>query len=144
MNIDRVAALVSSIAVAIVVVAAFLLIGTPDEQRQQRLDDRRVAHLQHLAHAVDAYWENHGTLPGSLADLVDGRRLSSLPTDPVHGEVYDYRATAPASYQLCATFDSASDELGPQDFWNHPVGRQCYDFDAGNRSVPRLHQPPGA
>lgn len=136
MNIDRVAALVSSIAVAIVVIAAFLLIGTPEEQRQQRLDDRRVAHLQHLAHAVDAYWKDHDALPGSLTELVDGRRLSRLPRDPVNGETYDFHATAPASYRLCATFDAPYGG-GPEHFWNHPAGRQCYDFDARSRSVPR-------
>lgn len=142
MNVDRVAALVSSIAVGIVIIAAFLLIGSPEEQRLQRLDDRRVSHLQHLAHAVDDYWEDHGVLPDSLTVLVDGRRLSRLPEDPISGETYGFHATAPASFRLCATFDRASGETGSQHFWDHPAGRQCYDFDAGGRSEPRLQQSP--
>lgn len=137
MNINRVAALVSSTAVGIVIIAAFLLIGTPTEQRLQRLDDRRLAHLQELAHAVDRYWNDHTALPGDLAELVDGRRLSRLPRDPTSGDTYGYEVTATDSYRLCATFDRATAETRPQAFWSHEAGRECYDFDVTAGPAPR-------
>lgn len=138
MNVNRVAALVSTTAVGIVVIAGFLLIGTPTEQRLERLDDRRLHHLQELAHAVDGYWEDHASLPATLADLVDGRRLSRLPLDPVSGEPYDYETTTEEAYRLCAGFDRATEETRPQTFWSHQAGRECYDFDvtAGPAPMP--------
>lgn len=136
MNVNRVAALVSSTAVGIVVIAGFLLIGSPTEQRLQRLDDRRLQHLQELAHAVDGYWEDHASLPPALSELVDGRRLSRLPQDPVSGAAYRYEATAADSYRLCATFARATEETRPQAFWSHPAGPECYDFDVAAGPVP--------
>lgn len=134
MNVDRVAAMVSSIAVGIAVIFGLLIVGSPGEQRLYRFDEARLEDLQHLARVIDAYWRDHEALPATLSVLVDGRRLSELPRDPATEASYEYAATAANGYELCATFElpSANDQT-PQ-FWQHTGGRTCYEFDVVQRT----------
>lgn len=130
MNINRVAAMVTSIAVLIVVIAAFQLLGSPTDQRLQRLDERRVSDLQQLAHAVDTYHAQRDALPEDLEALVDGRRLSRMPTDPSSDQPYRYEPLADDRYRLCASFARASDPESPPEFWQHTAGTTCFEFEA--------------
>jgi len=130
MNINRVAAMVTSIAVLIVVIAAFQLLGSPTDQRLQRLDERRVSDLQQLAHAVDTYHAQRDVLPEDLEALVDGRRLSRLPTDPASDQPYRYEPLEDARYRLCASFARASEPESPAAFWRHQAGSTCFEFEA--------------
>ena len=143
MNIDRVAALVSSTAVIIVVFAAFLMIGTPEEQRLRRLDAERVSDLQRLARAVDDYYHDHGELPASLEALVDGRRLHRLPVDPTRGDSYGFEAAGNGSYRLCASFDSASEPEPVATFWAHSAGPSCFRFEAESGAAETGARGPG-
>jgi hypothetical protein len=136
MNVNRVAALVSSTAVIIAVGFGLLIVGSPQDQRLQRLDQARVGDLELLAHVIDAYWTDHAVLPDSLTDLVDGRRLSQLPTDPVTDASYEYAVTTGSEYRLCATFEQRSPEHTPE-FWRHDLGHTCYDFDVTRRNATR-------
>ena len=144
MSVDRLAAWASGVAVIAAVIAGFVLSGTPLEQRLKRLDASRVSDLQQLSYALDAYWEERQSLPGTLDVLVDGRRLSRLPVDPVTREPYSYRAIVEprAGYRLCATFALASDASAPEQFWSHPAGQHCYEFEAGRNAarVPALRR----
>lgn len=135
MNIDRVAALVSSTAVGIAVVFGLLIAGSPEEQRLKRLDEARLQDLQQLARVIDAYWTDHAALPDTLDELVDGRRLSELPTDPVTDLAYEYSATQANVYRLCATFELPSQFRRTRQFWQHSDGRTCYDFDVSQRNT---------
>lgn len=137
MNVNRIAALISSIAVIIVVIAGFLLTGPPSEQRLHRLDQRRVDDLATLSRAIDAYWGGREELPADLTELVDGRRLSQLPTDPVSGLDYVYAALPPQHYRLCAGFARATPETEPTGFWQHPSGDHCFDFEVTGTTPPR-------
>jgi len=137
MNINRVAAMVTSIAVLIVVIAAFQLLGSPSDQRLQRLDERRVADLRQLAHAVDAYHAQRDALPETLEDLVDGRRLSRLPTDPSSNEAYRYEILGDERFRLCASFALASEPQSPPEFWQHAAGPSCFDFEAAEDAALR-------
>ena len=129
MNVNRVAALVSSTAVGIAVIFGLLVAGAPEEQRLLRLDEARLQDLQQLARIIDDYWDDHEALPRSLSELVDGRRLSELPTDPATRSAYEYAVTEADAYQLCATFELPSSAERTPDFWRHDDGRTCYRFD---------------
>lgn len=129
MNIHRLA-LIGSIAVVVAaVIAGLWLIGSPAEQRQQRLDERRVSDLEQLSQAV--YWHRNQrrALPASTSDLVNGRRLSRLPFDPSTEEPYEYRVTGERRFELCAVFATPSRSEDAKDFWHHEAGRHCYEFD---------------
>ena len=62
------------------------------------------------------------------SELLDGRRLSRMPSDPETGLAYEYEQLDPTSYQLCATFDRPSASQLAVDFWIHDAGRGCFSF----------------
>jgi hypothetical protein len=114
----------------LVVGAGLYLGGLPAEQRDLRLDEKRLADLALLVQVIDRKWRDTGQLPVSLEELADGQRLSRLPRDPLSGEPYAYRVTGERSYQLCALFDRASEQRETDDFWYHGAGGQCFQFTA--------------
>lgn len=136
MKTDRVLAWVVSGVVASIVIAGIVVVGWPDDERLRRLDDRRIAGLQRFARAIDTYAESHDELPEQAVVFVDGRVLSTLPSDPVTNQAYGYQARRgddeARTYRLCASFDRASpaDVTG---FWAHGPGRHCFDFTAVKR-----------
>ena len=136
MTSQRIAAWVSGTAVLIAVITGFIVAGSPSERRLERLDERRVSDLQQLSWAVDAYWNERGELPSDLLALLDGRRLSQLPLDPVSRLPYAYRALPPHRYQLCAVFELASESSDHEQFWTHPGGQHCYEFEVAELRPP--------
>jgi len=130
MSVDRLAALLSSSVVILAVIAGLIISGSPTEQRLKRLDKNRESDLLRLSIAVDSYWDRTKELPKSLTQMVDGRRLNRLPTDPVTGIPYEYHVDGDGQYRLCAQFDRASKQEDEADFWAHPQGQKCYSMNA--------------
>lgn len=127
MSADKVFALVASIAVALVVVAGLYLGGAPSEQRLFRYDERRVNDLRSLSGSISRRWNNTGSLPGSLDELVDGQMMRRVPLDPETGASYVYEITSDNVYSLCAVFARPTLNPVPDDFWIHHAGYQCFE-----------------
>lgn len=122
------------------VVAGFVLVGSPKEERLRQFDLRRVGDLQSIQWEVVNYRSAKGTLPASLADLKDDIRGFVPPQDPGTREPYGYEAKGPLSFELCASFDRAREEtmtapkpvmpVGAEvggDSWSHPAGKHCFE-----------------
>jgi hypothetical protein len=110
-----------------------MVAGTPALQRHLEADRRRVQDLRAIASAVSGMT----SLPASLPELVATRPRLRV-TDPETGKPYEYTVKSAKEYELCATFTSAGDALGPRygnEFWSHAKGRACFAFDTG-RPVP--------
>lgn len=135
MSPQRIAACASIAVVAVAIAVGLYLSGSPGEQRLRRLDERRVTDLQRLSSALQVYHRQTGQLPADLERLVDGRRLSSLPRDPVTDEPYELRITGDERFELCAEFSRAS-IIEPDGFWSHGPGRKCFEFDYSDRLAP--------
>jgi hypothetical protein len=133
MNVQRVAVVGSIVAVIAAVVASLMLLGSPAEQRLLRLDEQRVAELGQLGRAVLSRWEDERRLPDTAGELVDGRALTGLPTDPATHAPYEYRITGPRQFEVCATFDRPSRSEPVGDFWFHEAGHRCFKFDVTDR-----------
>jgi hypothetical protein len=110
------------------IAGALVLIGSPAEQREYRMDERRVHDLRLVADGVNVYWTRRGRLPPSLDNLA--REFGVASADPGTGERYAYRPIADDSYELCATFARDSSTLPGRtaavDAWSHGRGRQCF------------------
>jgi hypothetical protein len=117
--------------VSLVVVAAIatgvVILGSPSEERARRLDRLRVSELEGLKTAVEFYHRANGRLPASLSELASepGVRVSA---DPTTSEPYRYRTVSADEFELCATFERASE---PQrgsgvNIWQHPAGAHCF------------------
>lgn len=122
---------VACVAVALAVAVGLKLVGGPGQARMRHLDGERVAALTRLASDIDAYRRGHGGLPATLEGLAAQR--NDLPEaqlrDPETGAPYEYRATGPAAYELCAAFAAPSDEEVAIR-WRHGRGRTCFALAA--------------
>ena len=131
------------------ILAGFIVVGTPQEARQARLDSQRVMDLQDLQSRITYFWQAKEMLPASLVDLNDSVTYGILPTDPDTGESYTYRATGTHSFELCATFSAVSRVnyaetravpagiRGAQDNWWHGAGQACF-----SRTIDPSFYPP--
>src|SRR5271157_5927709 len=126
-------ALAVGAAAVVVAVLAFglRLLGPPRGQRAISADERRVSDLRGIAQALQA--RQTPQLPATLADLKQGPLLHLH--DPMTNTLYEYHPETGTSYQLCATFETASAEgdsefQQPSLFWRHLKGHQCFELDA--------------
>ena len=126
----RLAGGVATLAVGSAVVAGMFVLGAPSEEREFRLDERRVRDLGAVAGAVDVYWLRYQRPPGSLGDLRTELGTGVSLNDPATGAAYEYRAVeGNSAYEVCATFErdsSSAERTTPDSFWSHRAGRQCF------------------
>ena len=95
-------------AVVAAVVFGLVLLGPPAQERERRIDDRRVTDLHGIAAATNLYRTRHGRLPASLDDLAAEPGLRISTRDPTSSEMYGYRALDDGHYEVCATFAADS------------------------------------
>jgi hypothetical protein len=115
----------------------FLIVGSPETRRLERMDERRVEDLQHITREIqrmvyDA--EAPGVLKRALPkDLEEVERKAKFwkisLVDPETGEAYGYAVKTDTTYELCATFALPRDK-STEVFWNHPAGPHCFVIDA--------------
>jgi hypothetical protein len=134
MSVQRVAAIGSAVVVVASVIAGLFVTGSPLEQRLLRLDERRVSDLQSLSQAAEFRWDRNETIAGTASELVDGRYLSRLPSDPTTDQPYEYRVTGPRGFEVCAVFDRPARPDFAGDFWSHDAGRHCFAFEMQERA----------
>lgn len=153
------------------VVWSISIIGTPTEMRAKKIDSTRLSDISRIQQEVFNRVQMTDKLPLTLSELDNAFQGYKVPTDPITHEAYLYRVVqqpvvkmnyttnrkelvTPATFELCATFDTAreidsrgqaiigkggvamSDALysasnyyyeGDQSpFWNHGVGETCF------------------
>lgn len=121
------------------IILGFMVIGSPQSQRERRYDNQRVSDLQNIQWQIVNYWQQKETLPGALAELEDSISGFMVPTDPETGNDYTYRKTGNLSFELCATFDTAfggNNSFAPKpmaypvggilETWEHGMGEKCF------------------
>lgn len=123
-----------------VVVGGFFVVGSPQEERLRRFDERRVSDLQFLQSEIVFFWQAKDRLPEALDELRDDIRGVRAPVDPRTGGPYEYRALDDLTFELCAVFETeasgAEDAFVPRERfapptefggnWDHGAGRTCF------------------
>jgi hypothetical protein len=109
-RLGRICGIISIILVAGIIVWAFMIMGSPATQRNQRLDQKRIDDLNNIQSQIINFYQQKGNLPAALTDLNNSISGYSLPVDPefTKGNVYKYEPTGVLSFQLCAIFTSDS------------------------------------
>lgn len=144
-------AIVSIVIFFALIIFTFQVIGSPLNQRLQRLDSRRVNDLQSIQMSIINYWQQKGNLPTNLETLKDPTTYYNIPKDPEFqiGKKYEYIITGDKSFELCAEFSTKMSEgyveggeiYAPQyakdiatsyslnsqnESWQHGEGRTCF------------------
>lgn len=131
-----------SVVVLGTIIGGFFIVGSPAHQRDVRLDNQRVSDLQMIQNEAVNYWQQKNVLPVKLSDLQNSISGFVPPVDP-DGIAYEYSVKDPLTFELCATFKTASvgaDTAGryskpmPVGFvgdpytqnWSHLAGRTCF------------------
>lgn len=129
----------ATVLVIAAVAGGLWILGSPAQERVDRLDDRRIADLQRIEQAVNLHWTRQQRLPASLDELSrePGVRISLH--DPLTMEPYAYQPLGENRFEVCAVFEggegagSATRDpaYGPRErsivtFWSHGAGRQCF------------------
>lgn len=119
------------------IIAGFVVIGSPREQRFTRYDNEKTADLQNIQWQIINYWQQKGVLPETLTDINDPISGYSTPKDPQSGENYTYRKLRTMSFELCADFNKESVSSnsytktyvneGVSENWIHGEGQQCFE-----------------
>src|SRR5690606_40207493 len=125
-------ALAASLAVAGGIAAALAHIGSPRKLRLERLDAQRVEALQALDRDIRSHLQRENELPDSFAGLAGQPWARPVRVDPESHELFGYEVTGPRAFRLCAEFALASPPQPADrkpDFWTHPAGRHCYEFE---------------
>lgn len=133
-RLGQVLLVVATLVVACTVVAAVIVMGTPAQQRAQRLDQRRTEQLERIVTTARSYAQAKGRLAPDLITLAGKPGLRLALTDPESGVPYDYAVTGAESFKVCANFatDTAADDGAPgagvwRERWLHGAGHQCFD-----------------
>lgn len=123
------------------IVGAFLVVGSPNTQKNMRFDEKRIYDLSGIQDDIDSAISNTSTsLPATLQDFYSEEHLNTL-LDPQYNQPYEYKVVDKDSYQLCSTFGAPSDTYArklqkvygenaknTKDIWAHESGRTCFTF----------------
>lgn len=104
--------------VASAIIGSFFIIGSPAERRAKNLDKTRVERLSSIQNAIQTYYGfkgdiGHHKLPTNLDQLIADSNVyiqSDGLIDPVTKERFEYKVTGATAYELCATFDTATEK----------------------------------
>jgi hypothetical protein len=136
MSRDRWAGIAATVAVVVVVILGFRVLGSPSNQRLVQADLRRVHTLADLAQQINQRW-SRGSRP-LPADLETFPKAAK--EDPVSGKPFVYRAKSSDQYELCASFATDNRDapsVNTADPWIHPKGEYCFQFQASGQ-VPAI------
>ncbi len=140
-KIPKILTIIVSIVVLGSIIIGFFVVGTPADQRNRRFDEERIRDLQTLQNQIVNYWTRKETLPTNFADLENDISGFMVPQDPNNSDSYEYNVIDPLTFELCANFATANNNLEAknravnypvspygnlQQNWNHDTGRTCW------------------
>ena len=142
------------LAVALAVIGAFFVSGSPFETRYRKIDIQRVEHLQTVQFQIISYWQYKDRLPQNLDELRDDISGFVPPTDPETGAAYEYEIREPRTFALCGTFSRetlaegsatkpfVAEPYSMEEHWRHSAGRTCFERVIDPDRYPSLRNAP--
>jgi hypothetical protein len=134
MSRDARATFVAAIAIVVVIVLGFRVLGGPGTQRLIRSDEHTVRSLAELAQKIQQKWRTDSQLPPTLDSFSEKEKQ-----DPLTHKPFVYHAKSNTAFELCATFATDNRHQEPseaEDAWRHPKGDFCFPLDA-TQSIPQ-------
>jgi hypothetical protein len=136
MSRDLWAGVAATVAVVVVVILGFRVLGSPANQRLVQADLRRVHTLADLAQQINHRWASGSRrLPADLETFPKAAKQ-----DPISDKPFGYQAKSKDEYELCASFATDNRDapaVNTADPWVHPRGDYCFQFQAAGQ-VPTI------
>ena len=146
----------STLAIIGAAVFGILAIDSPSDARARRVDDATLVKITAIAGAIDCHWQVNATLPADIPALQSAyaaEKLDVIEEPPIRCFISEFAGRenmdairyvrgAGASYQLCGTFERASDRRDALQRWRYPgpsfqelageyaQGEHCFDLTA--------------
>ena len=128
----------SSFVILVSISWGFFVLGSPRTQQLMKYDEQKVSDLQTIDSFIQSYYQSTGGLPANFAELTKYQPTVILPTDQQTNQPYEYILIGQSAkaYQLCATFNAASQTdsrtnipvyPGENVYSNHPAGHYCFN-----------------
>ncbi|MBU1164860.1 hypothetical protein KKA15_04865 [Patescibacteria group bacterium] len=131
-KIPRLMGIISLVIIIISFIGTFFIVESPAQARRKAYDRTRINNLQEITYAVNDYYLENETLPNSLNELESFRTYIQI-VDPKTGQAYEYKVVDENSYELCAEFDTSSEEGIQDKYYGSPYaefvyqgGRNCF------------------
>lgn len=110
-------------------ISAFLIVESPSDSRDRKLDEKIIQDFNNIKYALDAFHSQEGELPQTLNELVEDSDVFSLNLiNPVTEKEYFYEKVEEKEYELCTDFSSSSEKNTSNyynNFWKHEKGYDC-------------------
>jgi hypothetical protein len=133
-----------------------MVVESPKETRNRKLDNALLANFSQIDSAVNQYYSSYKKMPESLSELTGAiRLLSDLNLiDPETKTPIKYSVSGDMEYELCATFrtsniikpDEAATFYREYENWSHEAGDQCLKqkvfFDKGAYPTEKIETIP--
>jgi len=125
----------SLVIIIAVFVSALLIVESPKEARDRKLDNTTLEDFNIISDGLSDYYSKNQKLPITLEELksevlfVTEENLRDSDTN----EAYEYNVIADKKYQLCAVFKTSnidSQDVSKEFYretWSHKIGKQCID-----------------
>lgn len=129
---------VATVAVVALVIAGLFAVGSPATARKFKADQERRNRLSQIHFVLAGHVREEGSLPGSLEEVDEEVLRQSgygfdTRRDPATGEFFEYRRLGDRRYEVCADFETSSDDDRSQEFGPYPgdlehdAGRTCFE-----------------
>jgi type II secretory pathway pseudopilin PulG len=126
--------------IAVTIIAAIAIVGSPFEARKVAMDDVRLSDLEGIRQQAEDFYQKNHRLPPDLKAL-NANSPNSLwqgrYQDPTTGSAYGYKPLDARRFELSAVFDADTmnrsseswygDEV-QQKLWRHRPGRATASF----------------
>ncbi|MDB5204466.1 MAG: hypothetical protein JWP09_494 [Candidatus Taylorbacteria bacterium] len=143
---SKIWAIAVSVIVLLSIIIGFVMIGSPKHQRDVNYDAERVSDLSNLQYQVVNYYQQKGSLPVVLSDMVDPLSGNVIPLDPETFKGYEYKTTGKLSFEVCANFKTLSDNsktaavygMTGDESWQHGAERTCFARNIDPQKYPLI------
>ena len=99
------------VVIAIIGILASIVLAALNSARQRSRDVRRLADINQLQKAIELYYDDAGSYPSALADIVP-TYIAIEPHDPLDPtKSYNYCQLSSSSYHIAASLETSNDAL---------------------------------
>lgn len=122
--------LLSTCLVLIIFISAFLIIESPTEARNRKMDQVTINNLEQINASINRFYSENNRLPENIEELVSENYPYIMTQNFIEqstNKYYIYNILSNTKFELCATFYSTN--LNKNDYygnsWRHNKGYQC-------------------